>query len=116
PSAALEPGAASRAARHARTRARSSLTRGWGTATLRAVVAVAGTAVLAEGLAFLADSASGSRRPPASLAARIGGVAFLWFHHVGLVFGSTGGEASFRLTLALALLGGTAVAVWLLAL
>ena len=80
------------------------------------MVAVAGGAVLAEGLAFLVDSASGSRRPPASLTARIGGVAFLWFHHVGLVFGSTGGEASFRLTLALALLGGTAVAVWLLAL
>jgi len=80
------------------------------------VVAVAGTAVLAEGLAFLADSASGGRRPPASLTARIGGVAFLWFHHVGMVFGSAGGEASFRITLALALLGGTALAVWLLAL
>jgi hypothetical protein len=80
------------------------------------VVAVAGAAVLAEGLAFLADSASGSRRPPASLTARIGGVTFLWFHHVGLVFGSAGGGASFRFTLALALLGGTAVAVWLLAL
>ena len=73
--------------------------------------------VVAEGLAFLLYAAEDQSRPTVSATARFGGLAFYAFHHVGLrLGGDLFGGVSGTVTVAVALLTGTLVALWLLAL
>jgi hypothetical protein len=96
---------------------------GWLTALGWGVAAAAGALILAEAVVFLALAAAGRGGPSVVMTAKLGDVLFLWFHHAGMVF-ETRGRAfapalgtglSFSFTLALAVLGGTCLAVWLLA-
>jgi hypothetical protein len=72
---------------------------------------------LAEAAAFL-TRAAGNQRVPSSTTARLGGLLFLWFHHVTLEFGADlltiSGNTAFHFTLALALLAGTVSVLLLL--
>jgi len=85
-----------------------------------AVVAFAVSLGLAEAAAFLAATA-GRGRISSLTAARLGGLLFLWFHHVGLEFGArvglgfdSPGLTTFRFTLAGALLGGAVMTLAIL--
>src|SRR5438874_11926422 len=97
---------------------------GWAAALWWGLAAAATGAILAEGLAFLALLASGGGGPSIGLVARLGDALFLWFHHAGIVFETTrtargspapGSALAFSFTLSLAVLGGTALAAWMLA-
>jgi uncharacterized protein DUF6350 len=79
-------------------------------ACLWAAGAAATGLLLAEALVVAASAASAGNSPPAGVAARVGGVLFLWFHHAGLAFETVPGSrgAAFGFTLNLAILGGTA--------
>jgi hypothetical protein len=104
---------------------RSSLLSGWPVALRRALLAVAVVGAVAEVAPFLAYLGA-SHRPSALETARLGGVLFFAFHHVGLVFhlsevggGGAGTQAPLipeggRLVLSLALMSGTALAGWFL--
>jgi hypothetical protein len=106
--------------------AASGLGRGWGTAVVRALLAVAGLGIVAEGLSLLLYASLGGSKPSKVDFARIGGAIFYGFHRVGLVFEtprSVAGELgrsgfpfplSARFTAALGLMGGTALALALL--
>src|SRR5437588_635765 len=106
-----------------RTRSWSAIGAGWGKALEWAVVTALVAGLLAEGVLFLADLASNASDRPSSITlARLGGVLFYAFHHVGLVFDVskislppviTLGAAA-RFTLAAALMTGTVVVVLLL--
>jgi len=96
---------------------------GWLTAAGWAAAAAAAGLILAEGLAFLALAAAGRGGPSVVLTAKVGDVLFLWFHHAGMVFETRGRATApaigsgltFSFTLALAVLGGTVLSVWMLA-
>jgi Family of unknown function (DUF6350) len=92
---------------------------GWGAAVVGAVTTVVTLGVIAEVMAFLTYAASGPDRSSLLTYARLGGLIFYLFHHVGVVVdGGSGAAASFgfsgRVTFALAALLGTFVGLWLL--
>jgi len=73
--------------------------------------------VIGEALAFLLYAAEDQARPSIASTARFGGFVFYAFHHVGLRFGGAAfGGIGANVTVALAMLTGTLVALWLLAL
>lgn len=91
---------------------------GWGRACLWAAGAAATGLLLAEALVVAASASSAGASPPAGVAARVGGILFLWFHHAGAVFETVPGSrgAAFGFTLDLAVLGGTAAILTVLSL
>jgi len=102
----------------------ADLGRGWKTAVLRAVLAALVLLLLAQAVVLLAYfAADDTDKPSAANVARIGGVVFYAFHHVGFAFdvprGAGGPEAPFNVSaggvIALAALTGTLLGVWLLA-
>lgn len=102
----------------------SSLAAGWGTAAIRAAVAVAGAGVVAVGLVFLVWFASDPPRPSVVEALRSGGSLMLLFHRVPFsfdlpfaAFGPVPEDAGSAVSgsVALAPLAGTIVALVLLA-
>jgi len=106
------------------TAKRAFLASGWRTAAQGALTTIVILAAMAEAIVFLAY-AERSGRPSALATARIGGVLFFAFHHVGFVFQSSalalpqGAEvlpigAQATLTLVACLMTGMAVAMWLL--
>ncbi len=73
--------------------------------------------MIGEALAFLLYAAEDQARPSIASTARFGGFVFYAFHHVGLRFGGAAfGGIGANVTVALAMLTGTLVALWLLAL
>lgn len=107
-----------------RPTARGRLTSDWWPAVLWAVVAAVAAALLAELLILGAYALSDSPLAVRDVA-RLGGVVFYWFHHVGMVFEasgvalpgvpSTAGAFSFTATVSLALMLGTFLVMSLLA-
>jgi len=106
------------------TAKRAFLAGGWRTAAEGALATFLILAVMAEGVVFLAY-AQRSGRPSALATARIGGVLFFAFHHVGFVFRTSGFAlsqgadllpigAEANLTLVVGLMTGMALAMWLL--
>lgn len=87
-------------------------------ACLWAAGAAATGLLLAEALVAAASAASAGASPPAGVAARLGGILFLWFHRVGVIFETVPGSrgAAFGFTLDLAVLGGTAAVLVVLSL
>jgi hypothetical protein len=101
----------------------SAIAAGWGRAAEWAVLTALVTGVLAEGALYLAYfGTKAGQRPSAILLARLGGVVFYAFHHVGMVLDVSRINvpavitlgASARITLALALMTGTVLVVALL--
>jgi hypothetical protein len=98
---------------------------GWGTAVVGAVMVAAILGIVAEGLSFLFDAASGSTASRTDFA-RIGGAIFYAFHRVGLVFevprsvtgelgqSGLGFPVNARFTASIAIMGGTLLAMALL--
>ena len=100
------------------------LTSGWGKAVGRAALAFVIVVLLAQAIPWLATAADPEGAPDTLDVLKIGGVVFFLFHHAGITFDlpnfSLGGAAGplgaipVSVTMALALMLGTAVAVWLL--
>jgi hypothetical protein len=89
---------------------------GWKPALLGAVATILVLGALGEAMAFLLYAAEDQGRPSVASTARFGGFVFYAFHHVGLRFGgSVFGALGGNVTLALALLTGTLIGLWLLA-
>lgn len=75
---------------------------GWGAAVVRALVAIVTLGVLAQLVVLIPYAGSGEDRPSLPLVARLGGLLFYGFHHVGTVisvprsaFGAEPGFAGF---------------------
>ncbi|TMK83307.1 MAG: hypothetical protein E6G44_12015 [Actinobacteria bacterium] len=99
------------------SRTPASTTAGWKPALLGAVGTILVLGVIGEALAFLLFAAEDQARPSIADTARFGGFVFYAFHHVGLRFGGAAfGGIGANVTVALAMLTGTLVALWLLAL
>src|SRR5437867_7183694 len=99
------------------SRTPASTTAGWKPALLGAVGTILVLGVIGEALAFLLYAAEDQARPSIADTARFGGFVFYAFHHVGLRFGGAAfGGIGANVTVALAMLTGTLVALWLLAL
>lgn len=100
----------------------SGLASGWKTAILRAVLSAVVLLFLAQVVIVLAYfAANDPSKPSAGNVARYGGVLFYVFHHVGFRFEASSvlqTGAPFNVApggvIALAVMGGTALAVWLL--
>jgi hypothetical protein len=102
------------------------LTSGWGKAVGRAALAFVIVVLLAQAIPWLATASNPDGAPETADVIKIGGVFFFLFHHAGITFdlpslslgdaaaGPLGGEIPISFTLALAMMLGTAVAVWLL--
>jgi uncharacterized protein DUF6350 len=94
---------------------------GWGTAAIAAVTTIVVLGAIGEVMAFLLYAAGDQTRPSVVTFARLGGLFFYLFHHVGVVFQP---DASFSgvspidfgagVTLAAAALLGTFVGLWLI--
>ena len=97
------------------SRTPASTTAGWKPALLGAVGTILVLGVIGEALAFLLFAAEDQARPSIADTARFGGFVFYAFHHVGLRFGGAAfGGIGANVTVALAMLTGTLVALWLL--
>jgi zinc-ribbon domain len=102
------------------------LTSGWGTAVGRAVLAFVIVALLGQAIPWLATASDPAGAPDTPDVIKIGGVFFYLFHHAGIAFdlpnvslgeaapGPLGGQIPISATMALGLMLGTALAVWLL--
>jgi hypothetical protein len=96
------------------------LTKGWGRAALGAALVALALGVAAEGLAVLAYAAARGPKPGLVLVAKLGALNFLAFHHVAIVVDANSsllgaGTPAQGIRLSLALMSGTAIAMWLLA-
>jgi hypothetical protein len=117
-STAPEP-AAAETPEDAAGKRRSAFSVGWATAFVWALIAFAVTWLFAE-LVVFAVWLVGGRGGSIPTVARVGGLLFFWFHHVGLEFrlasGAFGGAvgSSGSITVALAPMLGTALAAGLL--
>lgn len=102
------------------------LTSGWGTAVGRAALAFVIVALLGQAIPWLATASDPAGAPDTLDVIKIGGVFFYLFHHAGIAFdlpnvslgeaaaGPLGGSIPLSATMALGLMLGTALAVWLL--
>jgi hypothetical protein len=102
------------------------LTSGWGKAVGRGVLAFVIVALLAQAIPWLATASDPEGAPETLDVIKIGGVVFFLFHHAGITFdlpnfslgeaapAPLGGSIPISFTLALAMMLGTAIAVWLL--
>jgi hypothetical protein len=96
------------------------LTKGWGRAALGAALVALALGVAAEALAALAYAAARGPKPGLALVAKLGALNFLAFHHVAIVVDANGsllgaGTPAQGIRFSLALMSGTAIAMWLLA-
>jgi hypothetical protein len=102
------------------------LTSGWGKAVGRAALAFVIVVLLAQVIPWLANASNPEGAPETLDVIKIGGVFFFLFHHAGITFdlpnfslgeaaeAPLGGAIPVSFTVALAMMLGTAVAVWLL--
>lgn len=102
------------------------LTSGWGKAMGRAALAFVIVVLLAQAIPWLATASDPKGAPETIDVIKIGGVFFFLFHHAGITFdlpnfslgdaaqGPLGGDIPISFTVALAMMLGTAVAIWLL--
>jgi hypothetical protein len=104
----------------------TALTAGWGKAVGRAALAFIIVVLLGQVIPWLATASDPEAAPETLDVIKIGGVFFFLFHHAGITFdlpnfslgqdvaGPFGGAIPVSVTLAMAMMLGTAVAVWLL--
>lgn len=102
------------------------LTSGWGKAVGRAALAFVIVVLLGQAIPWLATASDPEGAPATQDVIKIGGVFFFLFHHAGITFdlpnfsfggdaaGALGGDIPLSITMALAMMLGTALAVWLL--
>ena len=102
------------------------LTSGWGKAVGRAALAFVIVVLLAQAIPWLATASDPEGAPETLDVIKIGGVIFFLFHHAGITFdlpnfsfgeaapGPLGGSIPISFTVALAMMLGATVAVWLL--